>query len=244
VVAGERAARVVLRQLLEGHGATVLEAGSAESARVLAAAPAGQIELAFVDIYLSLDRRDRGGLDLVRELRHAGVSVVVVSSLCDARDVRAAFRLGADDYLLKDESDVESLRSIVQRAHHRTQERLGQTARRFAAEEGASPRQAEIITALTRGVPPACLHLELGVARTSIRTQVRRLLRKGGHAGLDEVLRAVLREHDETLSAERAASTPAPRTTPKPARSHSPNRTAGTRPSTFNHEPPKRDDAC
>ncbi len=120
VVDDQRTARVILRDILADEGLAVLEAENAAEARRLSAEHA--ISLAFVDIRLSSDPRDRSGLELVRELREtSGASVVVVSGLRETHEVRAAFRFGADDYLLKDEIAEETLRPIVARVRERAQ---------------------------------------------------------------------------------------------------------------------------
>jgi DNA-binding NtrC family response regulator len=120
VVDDQRTARVILRDILQDEGVTVLEAETADQARRIWTENA--VTLAFVDIRLSQDSRDRSGLELVRELREtSGASIVVVSGLRETQEVRAAFRLGADDYLLKDEIDEDTVRSILARSRERAQ---------------------------------------------------------------------------------------------------------------------------
>ena len=68
-----------------------------------------------LDIRLSPDARDRGGLDLLRKLRSTGSSVpaIMVTSLVELSEIREAMRNGAQDYVLKDELCPEMLLPIV-----------------------------------------------------------------------------------------------------------------------------------
>ena len=73
-------------------------------------------DLLLLDIRLSPDARDRGGLDLLRKLRATGSSVpaVMVTSLVELAEIREAMRNGAQDYVLKDELCPEMLLPIVE----------------------------------------------------------------------------------------------------------------------------------
>lgn len=115
VVDDQRTARLILRDILETEdGVTIFEASSLAEARSLAVEH--DIALAFVDIRLSEDPRDRDGLTLLRELRERSAArVLMVSGLRDAAEIRDAFRWGAEDYLLKDELDEDTVRAVVQR---------------------------------------------------------------------------------------------------------------------------------
>jgi DNA-binding NtrC family response regulator len=91
----------------------VLEAGSMEEA--LAMVQKAPPDLLLLDIRLSPDARDRGGLELLRKLRAMGSSVpaVMVTSLVELSEIREAMRNGAQDYVLKDELCPEMLLPIV-----------------------------------------------------------------------------------------------------------------------------------
>jgi DNA-binding NtrC family response regulator len=73
-------------------------------------------DLLLLDIRLSEDARDRGGLDVLRKLRATGASVpaVMVTSLVELAEIREAMRCGAQDYVLKDELCPEMLLPIVE----------------------------------------------------------------------------------------------------------------------------------
>jgi DNA-binding NtrC family response regulator len=114
VVDDQRSARLVIRKMMAAVPDTeLLEAATAEEAFgiVSDAAP----DLLLLDIRLSSDPRDRGGLDLLRRIRAAGNSVpaVMVTSLTELSQIREAMRSGAQDYVLKDELSPEMLLPIV-----------------------------------------------------------------------------------------------------------------------------------
>lgn len=136
VVDDQRTARLILRDILETEdGVTIFEASSLAEARSLAVEH--DIALAFVDIRLSEDPRDRDGLTLLRELRERSAArVLMVSGLRDAAEIRDAFRWGAEDYLLKDELDEDTVRAVVQRV--RDQVRLEREVHALRAH--GSPR--------------------------------------------------------------------------------------------------------
>jgi DNA-binding NtrC family response regulator len=111
----QRSARLVLRRILAAmDGVEVAEAGSVGEA--LSAIERAPPDLLLLDIRLSADARDRGGLDLLRKLRSTGASVpaVMVTSLVELGEVREAMRCGAQDYVLKDELCPEMLLPIVE----------------------------------------------------------------------------------------------------------------------------------
>jgi DNA-binding NtrC family response regulator len=115
IVDDQRSGRRVLRQMLSVlEGVEIREAASV--AEALAAAEAQAPDLLLLDIRLSEDARDRGGLEVLRKLRASGATVpaVMVTSLVELAEVREAMRSGAQDYVLKDELCPEMLLPIVE----------------------------------------------------------------------------------------------------------------------------------
>jgi DNA-binding NtrC family response regulator len=115
IIDDQRSARQVLRQMLcELPGAETCEASSLDEAcrMVEAAAP----DLMLVDIRLSERPTDRGGLELLRWMQQHGLSVpaIMVTGSTELHEIREAMRLGAKDYVLKDELCPEMLLPIVQ----------------------------------------------------------------------------------------------------------------------------------
>jgi DNA-binding NtrC family response regulator len=80
----------------------LVEAGSlADARRVL---EAGDIDVALVDLRLAPDSRNRDGLTLVQEIRErTGALPIVVTVYQEMAEIRNAMRVGAYDYVLKDE---------------------------------------------------------------------------------------------------------------------------------------------
>jgi DNA-binding NtrC family response regulator len=111
----QRSARLVLRQMLSTlDGVEILEASSVGEA--IATVERTPPDLMLLDIRLSPDPRDRGGLEILRALRSSGATVpaVMVTSLVELGEVREAMRCGAQDYVLKDELCPEMLLPIVE----------------------------------------------------------------------------------------------------------------------------------
>ncbi len=115
IVDDQRSARQVLRQMLTALGdVEISEAGSADEAfGILERTPP---DLFLLDIRLSADSRDRGGLQFLRKLRASGTSapVVMVTSLVELSEIREAMRSGAQDYVFKDELCPEILLPVVE----------------------------------------------------------------------------------------------------------------------------------
>jgi DNA-binding NtrC family response regulator len=114
IVDDERAARRALIRILVALGDVELrEAESLEEARRELAA--GDIDVALIDMRLDRDARNRDGLTLVGEVRKQTSAVpIVVTASHDMAEVRAAMRLGAYDYVLKDELSDEMVLPILQ----------------------------------------------------------------------------------------------------------------------------------
>ena len=114
IVDDQRSARRVLRTMLAAlEDVEVVEAASVEEA--LALVQKAPPDLLLLDIRLSPDARDRGGLDLLRKLRATGSAIpaIMVTSLVELSEIREAMRNGAQDYVLKDELSPEMLLPVV-----------------------------------------------------------------------------------------------------------------------------------
>jgi DNA-binding NtrC family response regulator len=114
VVDDQPSARHVLRRILaELPDVRVAEAETLEAAQARIEVEA--FDLLLVDLRLRPTPQDRGGLELLRWVRERGHSpqVVVVTAFSEMVEVREAMRLGAHDYVLKDELSPEMLLPIV-----------------------------------------------------------------------------------------------------------------------------------
>jgi DNA-binding NtrC family response regulator len=125
VVDDQRSARHILVQLLSRiDNVTLVQAASLQEALVhIRVEP---IEVAFIDLRLGDDIRNRDGLVLIETIcKTTSITPIVVSGHTDVNDLRAAFRLGAHDYLVKDSLCEELLRPLLEGV---------QTRRRLQAE--------------------------------------------------------------------------------------------------------------
>jgi DNA-binding NtrC family response regulator len=115
IIDDQRSARRVLRHMLEPLAdLEIIEAASVAEAQL--AVESHALDLLLVDIRLSNAPTDRGGLDLVRWLRERGhgTPVVIVTSSTELGEIRTAMRLGAQDYVLKDELEPAMIVPIVE----------------------------------------------------------------------------------------------------------------------------------
>src|SRR5262249_3811071 len=122
LVDDQRSARRVLRnRLADLPDLEVMEASSVDEAkeRIENQNPDAML----VDIRLSTEPTDRGGLVLLKWLRGSGRSTpaVMVTASTELAEIREAMRLGAQDYVLKDELGPEMLLPIVEGIRERLQ---------------------------------------------------------------------------------------------------------------------------
>jgi DNA-binding NtrC family response regulator len=115
IVDDEPSGRYPLKRILgKLTDVEILEASSVDAA--LAAVERSSPDLLLLDIRLSDDPRDRGGLEILRRVRASGrqTPAVMVSSMTELAEVREAMRLGAQDYVPKDELCPEMILPIVE----------------------------------------------------------------------------------------------------------------------------------
>ena len=171
VVDDQRSARRVLKQMLADlQGVEIFEAGRFEEA--MAVVDAAVPDLLLLDIRLSDDPRDRGGLDVLRAVRATGrtTPAVMVTSSSELAEVRDAMRHGAQDYVLKDELSPEMLLPIVEGIRERLQLRGEVTRLRervdrafgTAALVGSSPAMERVRRLVARVADANCAVLIRG----------------------------------------------------------------------------------
>jgi DNA-binding NtrC family response regulator len=103
IVDDQSSARRVLASIVSKLGeAEIREACDlAEARRALDAEP---FDVALIDLRLGADARNRDGLTLVQEIRTRTTAVpIIVTASHEMSEIRTAMRLGAYDYILKDE---------------------------------------------------------------------------------------------------------------------------------------------
>ncbi|HMI84974.1 MAG TPA: sigma-54 dependent transcriptional regulator [Polyangiaceae bacterium] len=171
VVDDQRSARRVLKQMMADlPGIEIFEAGRFEEA--MAVVESASPDLLLLDIRLSDDPRDRGGLDVLRAVRASGrmIPAVMVTSSTELAEVRDAMRHGAQDYVLKDELSPEMLLPIVEGLRERLQLRGEVTRLRervdrawgTAALVGSSPAMERVRRLVARVADANCAVLIRG----------------------------------------------------------------------------------
>jgi DNA-binding NtrC family response regulator len=187
----QRSARRVLRLLLaELNYAEIVEADTLESAK--SAIEASAIDLCLVDVRLSENSTDRGGLEFLAWLRATGRSVpaIMVTASTELAEIREAMRRGAQDYVLKDELSSEmilpivegirerlALKGEVQRLRQRVERTWGTAA--LVGSSAAMARVRRLIERLAEADAPVLIRGETGtgkelVARALHETSARR----------------------------------------------------------------------
>jgi len=106
VVDDQRSARRVLSSFLSKQPSfELIEAGTREDA--LSAVKAQQPDVGLIDLYLDESRAALDGLDVVKALVEQGASAIVVTSSSEMAAIRSAMRMGAYDYIFKDDLSEE-----------------------------------------------------------------------------------------------------------------------------------------
>jgi DNA-binding NtrC family response regulator len=114
----------------------VREADSLATAR--AAIATDRFDVALIDLRLSSDARDRDGLTLVSEIREKTTALpIIVTASHEMAEIRMAMRLGAHDYILKDDLCEELVLPLL--SEIRTRERLEREVRELRARSASEP---------------------------------------------------------------------------------------------------------
>lgn len=182
--------RLGLKNLLERSGIDVI-----------AAASTGQEGLDIVHeanpdvILLDMRMPDMDGLEVLKKLRNAGVTVPIsmLTTSNEERDLVESLRNGAQGYLLKDmdpEELVAALHDIVKGETVVAPQLAGTLARALqgGSEEAEiktplsdlTPRETEIIEHLAIGQSNKVIARELGITDGTVKLHVKAILRKLG----------------------------------------------------------------
>jgi two-component system response regulator HydG len=190
VIDDQRSARRVLRHLLsEMPDVEILEAGSLEEAkeRVESQNP----DALLVDIRLTQEPTNRGGLEFLRWLRGSGraTPAVMVTASTELAEIREAMRQGAQDYVLKDELGPEMLLPIVEGIRERLELRTEVRQLRQHLDEnwgpaafvGSSPameRVKKLVTRVADADAPVLLVGETGSGKEMVARAIHHLGRR------------------------------------------------------------------
>jgi DNA-binding NtrC family response regulator len=163
IVDDQASARRVLAAIvsrLEG-GADIVEADGLAAARV--AVDAQPLDVALIDLRLGPDARNRDGLVLVEEIRaRTSVIPIIVTAYQEVAEIRMAMRVGAYDFILKDDLCDELVLPVL--TGLRTRRRLEHELRELRARR----QDAEPITGRLVGVSPAMELLRETIRRAAL----------------------------------------------------------------------------
>jgi FixJ family two-component response regulator len=137
---------------------------------------------------------DGSGIELVAWAREMGVMVPVllVTGAADHGLVNRAQLLGIEmAYKPEVKPHLEAFLGRVRQARKAATAVL-RAIDALAEVNGLSPREQDLLRTIGRGVPRAALAAELDLSENTVKTLVRRILRKTGATSLDELLRAIL----------------------------------------------------
>jgi two-component system nitrate/nitrite response regulator NarL len=145
-------------------------------------------------ILLDLNMKGWSGLQTLEQLRATDLDarIIVLTVSDNEEDVVAALRAGADGYLLKDmepEDILDSLRRATQGRvviSQRLTELLAHALREDPGrpqrpdQAGLTPREAEVLTLITRGYSNKLIARDLDLTVGTVKVHVKHLLKKLG----------------------------------------------------------------
>ena len=137
------------------------EADSLETAR--RAIENQALDVALLDLRLGTDARNRDGLVLVEEIRaRTAIVPIIVTGYSEVAEIRKAMRVGAYDYILKDDLCDELVLPVL--TGLRTRRRLEHEVRELRARQP----EAEPVTGRLVGVSPAMELLRETIRRAAL----------------------------------------------------------------------------
>ena len=162
IVDDQASARRVLSAIVgKLDGAEIQEADGLESAR--RAIESQPFDVALIDLRLGPDARNRDGLSLVEEIRaRTAVVPIMVTAYQEIAEIRMAMRVGAYDYILKDDLCDELVLPVLTglRSHRRLE--------REVRELRARQPEAEPVMGRLVGVSPAMQQLRDTIRRAAV----------------------------------------------------------------------------
>ena len=123
------------------------------------------------------------------------VLVLTTSSL--AEDLRRALDAGADGIVLKASANAELVRALCEMADGKSYV-SGDAAKLLAspnAQSDLTPRQIEVLSAVTRGFTNADIAKQLGISLSAVKAHMTAILAKIGASNRSEAVAITLRDH-------------------------------------------------
>ena len=142
-------------------------------------------------LLVDLGLPDGNGTDLIREMRASSpaTEIMVITVFGDERSVVSAIEAGARGYLLKDGTDEEIVRAVLDLlrgfspispaiARHLLRRMQGEASEDATSAPHLSPREREVLELLARGFRNAEIAGALGITAHTVSGYVRQLYRK------------------------------------------------------------------
>lgn len=173
-------ARMALHSVLSGHAQIEIVGEASDGEAGIAMYRKLRPDVAVVDLRLPRI----SGFDVIAMLKRefSSVRIVVLSNYHGSEDIYRAVQSGAMAYLTKDASGEELLNAI-QNVHrglrYLPHVALDRLAERMPAVE-LTPREAEVLSCITKGCSNREIADELGIAEKTVRIHVSAVLEKMG----------------------------------------------------------------
>ncbi|HTV79932.1 MAG TPA: response regulator transcription factor [Steroidobacteraceae bacterium] len=191
--------RAGIRELLDhAFGLEAVEEASTV-ARFLELLRLGVWDLCVLDVSLP----ERGGLDVVRHLRksHSKTALIYLSSFSDRRYAAAAFKAGAQGFMLKDcqQGELETAAQQALEGRHYISptlvgELLDAPRQDRRSHEILSQRELQIFRKLAIGTPLVGISRDLSISPKSVSTYRSRILEKTRCRNNAEITQYAVRE--------------------------------------------------
>ncbi len=177
LVEDERAARELLAAALRARGLEVVTAGAAGEARALAQEH-GYFDAVVTDVVL--DERHAGGLELVRELRQAGITapVVVITAFADLTRLKQALALRVA-FLLEKPFSAQELLTVLSQLWEDASE-LGHFVEQALARLPLTPKEDEVARLVLKGLSNDEIARVLGISDKTVRQHLSVVYQKSG----------------------------------------------------------------
>jgi DNA-binding NarL/FixJ family response regulator len=174
--------RAGLRMLLStiDHNATILEASTLGEALALAAKHP-DLQLCLLDLALKGER----GLDGLQQIKESApnVAVVVVSALEDISAVHRCIDAGAMSFVPKSAPPqvlTEALRQVLAGAVYLPDEVLNDSTSHAVVAPNLTPRQLEVLHALSLGSPTKAIARKLDISESTVNEHIAVIFRALG----------------------------------------------------------------
>ena len=150
-------------------------------------------------IILDLMMPNMDGISATQEIRRTDstVKILILTTTTTSDDIARAMKAGANGFITKNDTNEQLLSAIHTVAEGR--ESISSEIRHLLADDPPapelSPRQMEILSALSRGLPTSAIAKMLDISAESVKMHSSILYKKLGVANRTEAVALALRKH-------------------------------------------------